>query len=181
MRNDWLSLIRRWKMPNKRRLRKLLGLERSNLQTWPIHRSSDYRFDLDKMVALEGNTSAYVQYSYARTLAILRRCEVTPQDVTARAAKQELIFTHEAERALALKILQFEEALQGVHKDYAPNVLVEYLLETARTYSRFNDNCNVLKAEDPSIKTTRLVLVTLSGRVLRIGLELLGVNVVPRM
>ena len=71
--------------------------------------------------------------------------------------------------------------LQTVHKDYAPNLLVDYLLDTAKVYSKFNENCHVLKAETETIQTTRLMLVSLTGRMLQVGLGLLGVGVVPRM
>jgi len=78
-------------------------------------------------------------------------------------------------------LIKLEEALLAVHKDYAPNHLVEYLLETAKAYSKFNENCHVLRAETELIQATRLTLVTLCGRVLQLGLRLLGVGVVPRM
>ena len=145
------------------------------------HRTSDYRFNLDKMVALEGNTSTYVQYSYARTQAILQRAEKAESDVVELIETHGLSFSHVAERTLALSLLRFEEALLSVHKDYAPNALVDYLLDTARVYSRFNDSCHVLKAESEAIQATRLALVALTGRVLQLGLGLLGVGVVPRM
>jgi arginyl-tRNA synthetase len=145
------------------------------------HRTSDYRFNLDKMVALEGNTSTYVQYSYARTQAILQRAEKAESDVIDLIGTHGLAFTHAAERTLALSLLRFEEALLAVHKDYAPNALVDYLLDTARVYSRFNDSCHVLKAESEAIQATRLALVAITGRILHLGLGLLGVGVVPRM
>lgn len=145
------------------------------------HRTSDYRFNLDKMVALDGNTSAYVQYSYARTQKILERAEKTESDVIEMVARHQLEFSHPAERNLALMLLKFEESLAAVRRDYAPNLLVDYLLETAKAYSKFNDNCHVLRAESESIQSTRLMLVTICGRILQLGLKLLGVDVVPRM
>jgi arginyl-tRNA synthetase len=145
------------------------------------HRTSDYRFNLDKMVALDGNTSAYVQYSYARIKKILKNAKKSESDVMEMVTQHGVEFTHAAERNLAIMLIKFEEALLAVHKDYAPNQLVDYLLETAKAYSKFNDNCHVLRAETEAIQSTRLLLVTLCGRVLRLGLSLLGVKVVPRM
>lgn len=145
------------------------------------HRTSDYRYDLDKMVTLDGNTSAYVQYSYARTQSILAKAGKTEADVISMTAQQTLEFTQPAERTLALMLIKLEEALVAVHNDYAPNQLVDYLLETAKAYSKFNDTCPVLRAETEAIMTTRLMLVTLTGNLLQLGLRLLGVNVVPRM
>jgi len=145
------------------------------------HRTSDYRFNLEKMVALEGNTSAYVQYSFARTQKILENAQKAEGDVSEMVADSGIAFSHPAERHLALMLMKFEESLVALHKDYAPNQLVDYLLETARAYSKFNENCHVLRAETPQIQATRLALVCLSGRVLQLGLRLLGIGVVPRM
>jgi len=122
-----------------------------------------------------------VQYSYARTQKILQNAEKGESDVIEMVKQHGMEFTHVAERSLALMLIKFEEALLAVHKDYAPNLLVDYLLDTAKAYSKFNDNCHVLHAETPRIQATRLVLVTLTGRVLQKGLDLLGVAVVPRM
>ncbi len=145
------------------------------------HRTSDYRFNLDKMVALEGRTSTYVQYSFARTQKILENAQKCESDVIQMVAQHGVAFTHPAERQLALMLIKLEEALLSVHRDYAPNALVDYLLDTAKAYSKFNDNCHVLNAETAQIQTTRLMLVSLTGRMLRLGLGLLGVDVVPRM
>ena len=145
------------------------------------HRTSDYRFSLDKMVALDGNTSTYVQYSYARTQKILENAEKFESDVIEMIGREGWSFTHPAERALALMLIKLEESLLALDKDYAPNQLVDYLLETAKAYSKFNENCHVLRAETPTIQATRLALVSLTGRVLQLGLSLLGVGVVPRM
>jgi arginyl-tRNA synthetase len=144
-------------------------------------RTSDYRFNLAKMVALSGNTSTYAQYSYARTVSILKRVGVEPPDVQRRAQEQGIALTHPAERALALQLLRFEEALDNVYSDYAPNHLVDYVYATAETFSKFNDQCHVLKADSETIQTSRLVLVLLTGRVIRQALELLGIDVVERM
>ncbi|MDB4654497.1 arginine--tRNA ligase [Rubripirellula sp.] len=145
------------------------------------HRTSDYRFNLDKMVALDGNTSAYVQYSYARMQKILQNADASDENVATMVKQHGLEFTHIAERNLVLQLIKFEEALTTVHKDYAPNHLVDYLLETAKAYSRFNDNCHVLKAESESIRATRLAIVVHCKQTLGRGLNLLGIDVVRRM
>jgi arginyl-tRNA synthetase len=143
------------------------------------HRTSDYRFSLQKMVSLEGNTSAYVHYAYARTQGILRGGQTAEAAVI--ASQPAVRIDQPEERALALSLLRFPEALQQVAEDYAPNALVDYLYETARRYAVFNDTCHVLKADSPEIKASRLALVALTGKTLRTGLELLGIQVIDRM
>ena len=84
------------------------------------------------------------------------------------------------ERALALELLRFGEALEDVEADYRPNVLTAYLFDVAGAYSTFYDALPVLKAEGAE-RTARLALCDLTGRVLRKGLELLGIQVPERM
>ncbi len=144
-------------------------------------RTSDYKFNLSKMVALTGNTSTYAQYSFARTTSILRRNEVTEAEVVERIEASGIRFTHAAERALGLQLLQFQEALQNVYEDYRPNHLVDYVYSTAEAFSQFNVQCHVLNAETDAIRNTRLALVVLTGRVIKQALELLGIEVVERM
>lgn len=147
------------------------------------HRASDYRFSLKKMVATDGNTATYIQYSFARTQSILKRVGATPADIQQRVEQHGIKFTQPAERALAMMLVKLEEALVNVHEGYAPNQLVEYLYGTAKAYATFNDDehCHVINASTTEIQTTRLALVTLCGRVLELGLSLLGIQVVSRM
>ncbi len=145
------------------------------------HRTSDYRFSLEKMVALDGNTAAYIQYSYARTQSILRRSEISIEELASQVREQGIQIGEPAERQLAISLLKFEEALKAVEQDYSPNLLVDYLYDTAKAYSVFNDSCVVLKAETETLIRSRLALVALSGRVLRLGLSLLGIDVPDRM
>jgi len=143
------------------------------------HRTSDYKFDLEKMISLDGNTSAYVQYAYARVQGIMHKGGVDVATVMQTAVAPQL---HEpAERALAMILLRFGESLQQVRGDYAPNFLVDYLYDTAKAYAVFNDSCPVLRAGDAETTRSRLMLVALTARVLETGLGLLGIKVVDRM
>jgi len=143
------------------------------------HRTSDYKFDLEKMVSLDGNTSAYIQYAYARVQGILNRGDTNEFEIAETNAS--IIVDHPAERALVLQLLRFGESLRQVRADYAPNFLVDYLYETAKAYAVFNDGCPVLKADTAESVASRLALVAATGKVLRSGLQLLGIEVVPRM
>jgi len=143
------------------------------------HRTSDYKFDLQKMVSLDGNTSAYVQYAYARVNGIMQKGGVGLEEIA--AFDHAALISDPAERSLAMTLLRFGESLEHVRNDNAPNFLVDYLYETARAYAVFNDNCPVLKASDDQTTRSRLVLVATTARVLQQGLDLLGIRVVPRM
>jgi len=143
------------------------------------NRESDYVFSFDKMVALEGNTATYMQYSYARTQSIFAKGKVDVE--TLRAAPDPFQVGHPAERALALKLLQFAEALQDAMADYRPSQLTSYLFDLAKSFSEFYHQCPVLTADNPAQRTSRLRLCDLTGRTIRQGLDLLGIHVVDKM
>lgn len=145
------------------------------------HRTSDYRFDIEKMVALEGNTATYIQYQYARTQSILRRVGFDPAAVGGIAVADQIQWTEPAERALALQLLRLDDSITSAIQDNAPNHLADYAIEVARQYARFNDSCSVIGAENDAIANTRILLVFTTGRLLAETMSLLGIESVDRM
>jgi arginyl-tRNA synthetase len=143
------------------------------------NRTSDYKFSYDKMLAMTGNTAAYMQYSYARVSSIFDKGGVDATRL--RLSDAPIILDHAAERALAVAILQFSEALGRVVADYRPNNLTDYLFDLASKYAAFFENCPVLKAETDSLRTSRLLLCDLTARTLQRGLNLMGIDTVERM
>ncbi len=143
------------------------------------NRSSDYEFDQEKMLAMQGNTATYMQYSFARVNGIFSRGNVDIESLRRSGAPIRLDDSHE--RALALEILKFSDALLESVDDYRPNVLTGYLYELTKTFSGFFEHCPVLKAEDEAVRASRLLLCDLTARVIRCGLGLLGIDVVHRM
>jgi arginyl-tRNA synthetase len=143
------------------------------------NRTSDYVFSWDKMLAMLGNTGTYMQYAYARNRAIFRKLGVSPEEVRKTPRLPSLATPHE--RALALAILRFPEALEAAVVDYKPNAITSYLWELANAFSGFYDNCPVARAETPELQRSRLYLCDLTARVLQKGLDLLGIQVIEQM
>ncbi|MBA2113240.1 arginine--tRNA ligase [Bremerella alba] len=144
------------------------------------NRESDYKFSYEKMLAVNGNSSTYMQYSYARVQSIFRKGEVNIEAL--RTSGAQITIEHPAERQLAVAILRFSEALDDVLLDYRPNYLTNYLFDQlAKSYSSFFENCPVLKAETTEQKNSRLLLCDLTARVIQQGLELLGIQTVEKM
>ena len=143
--------------------------------------SSDYRFDLDTMLNLEGNTAPYMLYAYARIRSIGRKAGV---DFTALPGDAPIILEHPAEVDLAKKLLQFAETLDLVGRELRPNVLTDYLYELAKVFSRFYDRklgVRVIDASPDEVRMSRLRLCDITARVLRLGLHLLGIETVEQM
>ncbi|UUU41441.1 arginine--tRNA ligase [Streptomyces sp. NBC_00162] len=130
----------------------------------------DYKFDLDQMVSLTGDTSVYLQYAYARIQSILRKAgDAKP------AAHPELALAP-AERALGLHLDHFGELIAEAASEHAPHKLAAYLYQVASLYTTFYSECPVLKAETPEQVENRLFLCDLTARTLTKGMSLLGIR-----
>jgi len=143
------------------------------------NRTSDYTFSYDRMLAMNGNTATYMQYAHARVLSIFAKGNIDVAQLRTSGARIDL--AHPAERALAISLLQFSEALNQTESEYRPNFLTAYLFELANRYSSFFEQCPVLKAPTEATRASRLLLCDLTARTLRQGLELLGIEVAEKM
>jgi arginyl-tRNA synthetase len=153
-----------------------LGIGAVKYSDLATDRLRDYAFDFDRMLAFEGSTGPYLQYAHARICSIFRRGEVaTPGPETT------VILEHPSERALALELLGFADALDSAIETSSPHKLCAYLFALASTYTTFYENCPVLKAPDEVTRNSRLFLCALSARILSRGLSLLGIEAPEHM
>ena len=137
----------------------------------------DYVFDLDRMIAFEGDTGPYIQYAHARIASILAKSG-TPAEAVAAAAFD---VREPAERLLALHLLRYGAMVQDAANALEPSRICSYLQTLANLFNGFYQACPVLKADDPATRVARLRLCDLARRVLADGLGLLGIVAPPRM
>ncbi len=139
------------------------------------HRMTDYVFSWDRMLALQGDTAPYLQYSYVRVRSIFRKLDgqinIDPSALSIEA---------DAEVHLARMLVRFGETVPILLDDFRPNLLANYLLELAKAFHSFFEACPVLKSEGDT-QNTRLALCELTSQVLEKGLGLLGIEVPERM
>ncbi|TDQ57337.1 arginyl-tRNA synthetase [Mesocricetibacter intestinalis] len=140
------------------------------------NRTTDYVFDWDNMLSFEGNTAPYMQYAYTRIRSVFAKADVDQKQLQ----EAHISLNDEKERALAIKLLQFEEAVQSVAKEGTPHILCNYLYELAGAFSAFYEHCPILNAE-PELKLSRLKLARLTEKTLKQGLALLGIKTVEKM
>ncbi|WP_052849315.1 arginine--tRNA ligase [Streptomyces avicenniae] len=141
-------------------------------------RARDYVFDLDRMVSLNGDTSVYLQYAYARIQSILRRA--AEASAGPAVAHRELPLAP-AERALGLHLDGFGETVESAATSYEPHKLAGYLYALASHFTTFYDQCPVLRAEDAATVANRLFLCGLTARTLAQGMALLGIETPERL
>ena len=141
------------------------------------NRQSDYIFSWDKMLALQGNTAPYLLYAYTRIQSIFRKnvgqaSSLSPSSSICLSAPEEI--------ALAKHLLNFGQSLEAAADDCRPNLLSNYLFELAGKFSSFFENCPVLKSEGAT-RESRLILCDLTSKVLKQGLNALGIETLEQM
>lgn len=140
------------------------------------NRTTDYIFDWDNMLALEGNTAPYMQYAYTRVASIFKRAGIEENSLIG-----DLQLVDDREKALATRLLQFEETLYAVAREGTPHTMCSYLYDVAGLFSGFYENCPILNHDDQTIRNSRLQLAALTARTLKQGLDTLGIETVERM
>lgn len=141
------------------------------------NRNSNYVFSFDKMLSLQGNTAPYLLYAYARIRSIGRKGNIDFEQLQKDA---KLLLQENEELVLAKHLLQLSEVLKNIEQDLLPNRLCEYLYELSKKFNKFYEECEVLKAEEPQ-RSSRLLLCDITARTLKLGLSLLGIQVLERM
>ena len=159
----------------KEKLADAIGIGSVKFTELSHNRNSDYVFDLDKMVALQGDTAPYLQNSYVRCKAIFRKLD---KEVDFTSIKPEI--EADGEINLSRMLARYGEVLPTVLDDLRPNILANYLIELARSFHSFYEACHVMGSEG-NTQLTRLALCDLTSKTLSHGLGLLGIETPDRM
>ncbi len=153
---------------------RVIGIGSLKYADLSINRQSNYIFDWDKMLSLDGNTALYMQYAYARINSILRKA--------GEFEEIEPILGDDLERRLALKVLSLEDNLQKAYTEAMPHIITSYLYELATLFMRFYENNPILKDDVPNeVKNSRLVLAKATANTIKTGLGILGIDVLDRI
>ncbi len=160
--------------PTRAQVARAVGIGAVKYADLSTDRVKDYIFDWDRMLAFDGNSAPYLQMAHARIRSILRKAAL---DSPARSA---IAIVDPAEHALALDLLAFNAVIEQVADTLEFHRLAGYLYRIATAFTAFWEHCPVLRSED-GVRESRLALCDLTGRVLRHGLELLGITAPERM
>ncbi|HEY9768350.1 MAG TPA: arginine--tRNA ligase [Coleofasciculaceae cyanobacterium] len=159
------------------RVSQVVGLSAVKYADLSQNRTSDYKFDYDKMLDLKGNTAPYLLYAYVRPQGVSRKGNINFSQLETNT---EIILTEDAELTLAKHILQLEEVIKEVESSLLPNRICLYLFELSQKFNQFYEQCEILEAKLTQ-RTSRLILADLTARTIKLGLSLLGINVLERM
>ena len=155
---------------------RMIGIGAVKYADLSTDRIKDYVFDWDRMLSFDGNTAPYLQYAHARIRSIFRKAG----ESTGSYDTPVLLGAPE-ERALALRLLGFDQAVGEAVERFSPHRLCSYLFDLAQDFTAFYEACPVLRADDEAVRRSRLALCDLTARILDRGLGLLGIDVPDRM
>ncbi|MFD2640634.1 arginine--tRNA ligase [Pseudomonas japonica] len=159
-----------------RAIAKVVGIGAVKYADLSKHRTSDYSFNFDLMLNFEGNTAPYLLYAYTRVAGVFRKLGKDFSEIDG-----QIVLQAAQEQDLAARLAQFAEILNNVAEKGTPHVLCSYLYDVAGLFSSFYENCPILAADTPEQQQSRLRLAALTGRTLKQGLELLGLETLERM
>ncbi|MEE3002114.1 MAG: arginine--tRNA ligase [Planctomycetota bacterium] len=132
----------------------------------------DYVFDMDRMIAFEGNTGPYLQYAHARICSIMDKAGIEEGGF----GSAELLLSEPAERLLALQLLRYGDVVASASTNLEPHRICTFLYELSEIFNGFYQQCPVRKADSEALLVSRLRLCDLARRVLSDGLGLLGID-----
>jgi len=169
----------------RRRVAEAVGIGAVKYADLSSDRIKDYVFSFDRMLAFEGNTGPYLQYALVRIHSIFRKAREAGIDApdigSVPVSGAPFKIGEPEEKAIALALLRFPGTVRSAAEACEPHRLCTYLFELATAFSAFFTACPVLHAPDEATRRARLRLCALTGRVLRDGLECLGLIPLERM
>ncbi len=153
----------------------IAALKYAELKQRPV---SDYTFNWDQMLASQGNTGVYILYCYVRVASLFEKSGLD-KDAPA-SARGPVSLSHELERELLVQLVSFPELFSGYEEELSSHDICHYLYDLSTIYSRFWKDCPILTAAE-DVRHTRLALSLAVANRLKLGLSLLGIDVVERM
>lgn len=153
----------------------ILGIDAVKYADLSCNRAQDYLFSYDRMLRFEGNTAAFILYSYVRVQGIKRK---VLQDIEKLRQTAQIDIQHPSEMKLAVQLLRFHEILEEFSQNLYPHILTDYLYQLAQKFNLFFRDCRV---EGSKEEASRLLLADLTARTLHRGMEILGLKVAEKM
>lgn len=156
-------------------LAEALGISAVKYADLLCNRTGDYVFSYDRMLRFEGNTAAFLMYSYVRIAGIKRKVNA---NIDAIHLNHRIHLEHPTEISLGIHLAQFGEVLELIVNDLLPNHLTEYLYALAEKFNAFFRDCRV---EGSVQQDSRLLLCEITARIMQQGFNILGLKVVQKM
>ncbi len=162
-------------LENKEEVAKKVGIGAVVFQELYNNRIKDYTFSWDKTLSFEGETGPYVQYTYARTWSIINKAEIDiDENINSELLKEDIEFE------IVKSLYEFSDVIEDAMEKYEPFYITRYIVDLAQKYNRFYNKCPILK-EEKDLKKARLLITYGVNKVIKTGLNLLGIEAPEKM
>lgn len=159
----------------KSRRAKIIGLSALNFFILKYNPVKGFIFKPDESISFEGETGPYIQYCYARIASIILKSELKlSTDIDWN------LLNHEKESNLIKQLIYFPEIIDSAEKTYSIHLIPQYLLSLCQTFNSFYSSCQVI-SEDKELEKARLLLIKCVQIVIKIGLNILGIETLDQM
>ena len=163
----------------KNEIARIVGLGALKYFILKVDARKNMLFNPEESIDFNGNTGPFIQYTYARIRSILRKAAA--QGIAIPTAVADNAPMNEKEIALIQKMNDFGVAVAQAGVDYSPSGIANYCYELTKEFNQFYHDYSILNADTEDEKTTRLVLAQNVAKVIKNGMELLGIEVPERM
>ena len=163
----------------KNEIARIVGLGALKYFILKVDARKNMLFNPEESIDFNGNTGPFIQYTYARIRSILRKAAAQGIAIPTVVANNAPM--NEKEIALIQKMNDFGAAVAQAGVDYSPSGIANYCYELTKEFNQFYHDYSILNADTEDEKTTRLVLAQNVAKVIKNGMELLGIEVPERM
>lgn len=152
---------------------KIIALAAIKFYLLKIDPKKDIYFIPEESISFEGETGPYIQYSYARIQSILKKAKISKKT-------NYSLLNHPLEYNLVKQLSLFPSIVEKASQDLKPNIIANYVFSLSKTFNEYYHSCNILK-EKQDLKNIRLILILSIATVIKISLNLLGIEVLNQM
>ena len=162
----------------KAEINRIIGLGALKYFMLKVDARKNMLFNPKESIDFNGNTGPFIQYTYARTRSIERKASEAGIDITAAGTPSSI---SEKECAVIRMLNEFPAVVRQAGTDYSPSDIANYAYELAKEYNQFYHDFSILREENEEIKAFRILLTRNVGKVIKIAMNLLGIEVPERM
>ena len=177
--SDELGKFKDMTEEEKQNVARIVGLGALKYFILKVDARKNMLFNPEESIDFNGNTGPFIQYTYARIRSILRKAEAENIAVPTTLSTDAPLY--EKEIQLIQKLNEFGAAVEQAGKDYSPSGIANYCYELTKDFNQFYHDYSILNADTETEKITRLMLAKNVAKVIKNGMELLGIEVPERM
>lgn len=177
--SDELGKFKDMTEEEKQNVARIVGLGALKYFILKVDARKNMLFNPEESIDFNGNTGPFIQYTYARIRSILRKAKAENIAVPTTLSTDAPL--NEKEIQLIQKLNEFGAAVEQAGKDYSPSGIANYCYELTKDFNQFYHDYSILNADTETEKITRLMLAKNVAKVIKNGMELLGIEVPERM